>query len=99
MKRILLALALVAAAVTSAAHAGESFTLKSTKDGVTLSHDHYGPSGPALVIQVPPDLSAAGAERLARWRAFCQPVTRTDSLGVEHYVYAHKGCDVGRDHE
>ena len=37
-------------------------------------------------------------EAYRRWWAYCDPVVVNDDLGVGHYIYAHKGCEYGRDH-
>ena len=34
-----------------------------------------------------------------KWERFCKPMLSQPDpdTGVRHYVYAHKGCDMGRD--
>jgi hypothetical protein len=40
---------------------------------------------------------AEAAEREQRWESFCQPrLSAPNANGVQHYLYAHPGCDVGR---
>lgn len=90
---------LLACTMLTPAVAGERYTIKGNMDtGITIDHDLYGPRGPALIINVPPDLSEEARERHRRWEAFCQPREEPDDLGVIHLTYAHRGCEHGRDH-
>lgn len=57
-------------------------------------------AGPDAAKPAPAVAKAPGDERAARrkaWFDFCQPrLSAPDRYGVEHYVYAHEGCQFGR---
>lgn len=52
--------------------------------------------GLGKVVDVPSVSDPARDARIAQWESFCQPQLMVDTLGVSRYVYAHKGCDIGR---
>jgi hypothetical protein len=42
---------------------------------------------------------AESRERERRWVERCRPLLRTDSHGVNRYVYAARGCEYGQDRD
>lgn len=54
----------------------------------------------AQILHVLPPLNDADRAALEveddKWRAFCQPTLKHDSMGVGHWSYAHDNCDLGR---
>lgn len=85
-------------AATCAAH-GETASTRCTRTAGSLSCDTTWfdvPERGAKIINIKHPVQ--DPQRYERWWKFCDPRIRTDELGVEHYVYAHKGCEFGRDH-
>lgn len=90
---------LIAASVfVGEARAAEFYSITGTRGALTILHGDTG-SAAARIIKRRPDLSDEAAERAARWEDYCQPRTVRGAWGVEKYVYAHEGCEFGRDHE
>ena len=57
-----------------------------------------GSSAPRI-IQVPEGKIQWSVAKRARWYLRCRPRIRYDGLGVQHFVYAKAGCDVGLDRD
>lgn len=92
------ALAFVLCIWSPKADAAEFYSITGTRGGVTILHGDTG-SAAARIIKRRADLSDEAAERASRWEDYCQPKTVRGEWGVEKYVYAHEGCEFGRDHD
>jgi len=88
-----LALALLTAALLG--QPASALTITRTCTGTTCTLQVFQlDAGPRIIRRGQPEEGAAERER--KWLEFCKPTFRTDELGVEHYVYAEKGCQYGR---
>lgn len=102
-RRFVLALAAVLAplALAPAAQA-QSGGFSCVTSGISLScAGRIGPPGSfAQIIRVPlPQNDTEIAEatgRDRRWVDRCEPIIRQDRYGVRRYLYATRGCDIGR---
>ena len=63
---------------------------------VINKRDHPRDTNLRQVRSVNADISPESAARDRKWLNFCKPVLATDNYGVEHYHYAHAGCEYGR---
>lgn len=80
------------------AHAGE--TVSTTCSRGTLFYPAgcdtvygYNPGAGPRIIDVRRPIDEVEDRK---WEAFCKPTFRRDALGVQHYVFAHEGCEYGR---
>lgn len=94
MNRLLLAAALVVAMIAPASAHDINI-----RYGRLNAPSMFGGSS-ALIIHVAPPLSederAEAAIEETKWRDFCKPTLKHDSMGVGVWTYAHDNCDLGR---
>lgn len=95
MKRLVLAALAATALISPACAGGFNWQCYHSRFATNCSMVEIGAPAPLSPAETAEREAARQAE-LEKWTKFCQPVGKTDDMGMVRLSYAHPGCEFGR---